>query len=377
MKTILVAIFSVLIWIVSLFQESGFGKSINIDEKAHWILIVISIIILIGKLVKNKDLSIRRSNFTIFLLILISFILFPYIFKKNTDGLGYLTAFLVCYIFSNLELNKSCIRIISFSYGILGIAFLAIYNYTTILKGWNSNSIAMIGFFSYAIFYIGFMQDKKLLSRLFILLVVVIYCSLLEVMNSRSSTIFTIISVLFVFNLFKPKKWFEKNKIVIVLLLVPLIIALIVCIVSNTELADSLNSWSRTNFRKPFFNGRDEIWQYGLKQLEKNALFGSGVLGNGWHNSAITCLTAYGIIGYVAWIALFKKIIDKGKGYFSDDYVCASLTAFFFIYCQQSLELGLIGTIPNFIPYLALGIMLGRIKYLKEQNNEIIVEQQR
>lgn len=369
MKSIIIACFSTLLWIVSLSQDSGIGASINIAEKARWMLIIISIVILMGKLIKYKDLKIKISNFVILALIVVSFILAPYIFKKNTDGLGYLTAFLVCYIFSNLQLDEKCIGLISLVYGILGIAFLSVYNYTSILSGWNSNSIAMVGFFSYTIFYIGFMQNKKLLPRIFVMAVVLVYCVLLESSYSRSCMLFTVISVLFIMNILKPAKWFEK-KIVIVLLLIPLIVTFIVCIISNMEFYDELNRWSISNFSKPIFNGREEIWNYGFKVLEKNWFFGSGTLGNSWHNSAITCLTAYGIIGYVAWIVLFKKIADQGKGYFNDSYVCAALTAFFFIYLQQSVELGLIATKPNLIPYVALGIMLGRIKYLRENKEK-------
>ena len=367
MNGIFIIIFSILLWIVSLVQGSGLGNSINITNKFHILLFIILVPIILIIIRKSSKLNIRKHYLYLLIILFLSFIIIP-LLSKNTDGIGYLLAFLVCYLFSLVPLKHRNIKLIALFYGILGVFFLYIYNYTSILSGWNENTIAMIGFFSYAIFYIGFMDDKKKYRRIFTLVVVILYLYLLNITNSRSSTLFVGLSILFIFNLIRPQNFYEAGKYIYILFM-PLLIVIIVLIVSNTGYYERLNSWSIEQFKKPIFNGREALWQSGVDQLKQHLLFGTKKIGNGWHNSAITCLTAYGVIGYTAWIALFKNIIDRAKYYFNDSYVCAALTAFLFIYLQQSVELGLIATQPNLIPYVALGIMLGRVRYLKEKNN--------
>lgn len=365
MNAILITVFSILLWIISLVQGSGLGNSINITSKFHVLLFIILLPIILVIIRKDK-LYIKRNYLYILFILFLSFIVIP-LLSKNTDGIGYLSAFLVCYLFSLVPLKHKNIKLIALFNGILGILFLYIYNYTSILSGWNENSIAMIGFFSYAIFYIGFMDDRKKYRRIFTLVIVILYLYLLNITDSRSSSLFVALSILFIFNIIRPQNFYETGKYVY-LLFIPLLVVIIALIISNTSYYERLNLWSIKQFEKPIFNGRDALWESGIDQLKHHLLFGTKKIGNGWHNSAITCLTAYGIIGYTAWIALFKSIIDRAKHYFNDSYVCAALTAFLFIYLQQSVELGLIATQPNLIPYVALGIMLGRVRYLKEKN---------
>ena len=40
------------------------------------------------------------------------------------------------------------------------------------------------------------------------------------------------------------------------------------------------------------------------------------------------------------------------------------------MYIQQSVELGLVNENPNILPYIVLGIMLGRVKQLDEKEIE-------
>ncbi len=74
-----------------------------------------------------------------------------------------------------------------------------------------------------------------------------------------------------------------------------------------------LDLWSLQKFKKPIFNGRDEIWENGLNVLFNNLLFGRGNLEGNWHNCIITVLTAYGIIGSTLWVMAFQKNSFKRK----------------------------------------------------------------
>ena len=97
-------------------------------------------------------------------------------------------------------------------------------------------------------------------------------------------------------------------------------------------------------------------------------MLGSGQLQAGyWHNCAISCLMTYGIVGYTVWVKFLYKILASGKGFLKDSYVFGSAIAFCLILIQQSFELGLFAPNPNMIPYLILGILMGRIHYLKSR----------
>ena len=146
MNGIFIIIFSILLWIVSLVQGSGLGNSINITNKFHILLFIILVPIILITIRKSSKLNIRKNYLYLLIILFLSFIIIP-LLSKNTDGIGYLLAFLVCYLFSLVPLKHRNIKLIALFYGILGVFFLYIYNYTSILSGWNENTIAMIGFF--------------------------------------------------------------------------------------------------------------------------------------------------------------------------------------------------------------------------------------
>jgi hypothetical protein len=148
-------------------------------------------------------------------------------------------------------------------------------------------------------------------------------------------------------------------------------IALLVVGISKTEMAQKLDVWSYQQFNKPIFNGRDTIWEDGFQRLGNHILFGSGYLIEGyWHNSAIACLTAYGLIGFGLWVNSIYYMIEKARVWIKDYIIEGCIVAFLVLYVQQSVELGLFAPNPNLIPYIMLGMMLGRIGYLKNQGLE-------
>ena len=122
-----------------------------------------------------------------------------------------------------------------------------------------------------------------------------------------------------------------------------------------------------TEFGKSMFNGRDTTWLEGFQQMKEHPLFGTGYIDSGiWHNSAIACLTAYGVIGYVLWLRLFHMILGDAAPYTDDVCVIGSMSAFIVIFWQQSVELGFFAPNPNLLPYAVLGILLGRMKTVSD-----------
>ena len=53
--------------------------------------------------------------------------------------------------------------------------------------------------------------------------------------------------------------------------------------------------------------------------------------------------------------------------YISDEIVFGSMLAFLIIYLQQSVDLGFISDCPNLLPYMILGIGLGRVRLLQKK----------
>jgi len=81
-------------------------------------------------------------------------------------------------------------------------------------------------------------------------------------------------------------------------------------------------------------------------------------------------LVATGIVGFAFWIASFSNILNRARKYLSDYIVTGCFVGFIILYVQQSVELGFISGNPTLLGYILLGIMLGRVNYLRneEQN---------
>jgi hypothetical protein len=172
---------------------------------------------------------------------------------------------------------------------------------------------------------IPFFNKSSKLSKVILLAMLYIFCVLLGPTNSRSGILFLIVGALFAVNLIPRRLVYGSRLRRVFVLAVPLLIAILVSGFSGTALHTSLNVWSQTKFHKPIFNGRDEIWQYGFTILNNHLLFGAGSMDlYNWHNSAITCLTAFGVIGYILWICSFENIFGKAVEWL-DDFIYGAL----------------------------------------------------
>ena len=93
---------------------------------------------------------------------------------------------------------------------------------------------------------------------------------------------------------------------------------------------------------------------------------GTGYIDGGlWHNVAITVLTSFGVIGYFLWVSLFDRIMEKARSFGPDPVLAGCTVSFLTIMLQQSFELSMVSTQGSIIPYFLLGILLGRLRYLK------------
>lgn len=364
-NSILYMIIMSILWILNLFNGTGIGQTYQTTEKARVIILMVFIIMVIYEC-KSRHFWIDKKDFIVF-----GGMIFIIVIVSNVKGYGnmgfhYLYAFLLVYILSKIEVHFLAIRLTGIIYAIMGMGVLYIYDHGTIFSGWNGNSIGMIGLYSFLIFLISFYDVSDMKSKIIILSITAIYIRLIEPTDSRSSTIFAIFAALFALSILPRKFIIKTNRRYYWWLLIPLIIAIIAINISHSAYMVGLNLWSLENFQKPLFNGRDRLWENGFKILKENLFWGRGTFEGNWHNCIITILTSYGCIGGMFWVSSMQRILAKGRKWMKDVIVVGSIITFIMMYIQQSVELGLVEEKPNILPYIVLGIMLGRVKMLEK-----------
>ncbi|MBQ4120194.1 MAG: O-antigen ligase family protein [Clostridia bacterium] len=354
-----------ILWVVNLFNGTGLDAVYHVTDYAKIIIITLTAFSICSSFQTKGDIRIKRSDFNIYGGMLLVFVSSSIINGFGMQALDYLWVFCIIYLLSKIPINNTILLWTGLIYGFLGAVILYIYNFGNLLDGWNENSIAMLGMHSFLILIVPFFDRTSIRSKVMLLVTTALFSYLISPTNSRSGILFLIIATLFALNIL-PRNLLTNGKYRLVLLLfIPLIIVGVVCLIANSHFFDSLNNWSITKFHKPIFNGRDEIWLEGFEMLFKNLFIGCGnLITLNWHNSAIHCLTAYGIVGYSFWLASFHKLLYSAKEWFEDSVVCGCFISFLVLWIQQSVELGFISNSPSLLPYIILGLMLGRIWFL-------------
>lgn len=369
MSTILYTGGMVLLWAIALFNGTGLGMTYHTTEYAQILAVAVAIILFIWEGRFRQGWQVPRDFFLVLICMVGLFVIIPYLQGYKMVSLDYLWVFLVTYIVSCTRPSKTDLYMVSTAYAVLGLAILYIYGYMTALDGWNPNSIAMIGLFSFLVFTIPYYGVRNVRSMIMITLVGAAFVFLIWPTDSRSCSIAIVLHLLIVFRFIPFEKIFRKNWRIQLVLHIPLIVALFGCLLAATADMGALNAWSIDEFGKTLFSGRENTWKRALTTISNHLLFGTGYVDSGiYHNSAIACLVAYGIVGYGLWIALFEMMLKKTLPYWDDICVAGAISVFFVIFWQQSVELGMFAASPNIIPYAVLGVMLARVRSLQESN---------
>lgn len=349
----------ILIWIISFVEPSGWANVIHLTDKVNNLVLITAIAFFI--LSPSTRQNISR---VLFLFIILSFCVIPLITQNSWQGAEYLISFLTVYIVSQGKITHKVIYYSALAIAALGLGLLYIYSRGSLLSGWNDNSISMTGLFSFLYFSI-FLISKKGTNQFWVWNIIsLFYIVLLFSTDCRSGMLFAIISIIGIFYSNKVNHFLKKNWITLLVLNTPLIIAYIVIAISQSEYFRELDAWSLQEFNKYIFNGRDILWDYAFKFLESSGYLGTGKFLMNYHNSGVAAISVFGILGYISWIIYFNTNIKQLKSYLNDDIVFASLLSFILIFLQQSVDLGFIGPTPNLIPYMILGVGLGRIRTL-------------
>ena len=371
MNNIFAIIIMTLLWVVNIFNGTGLNEVYHVTDIAKYTVIVLAAATMLLSLGNKNKRQVEKKSIFVFTGVILVFFISAAARGYASECLGYIWVYMLIYLIGQLSISSKAFYIIGLIYGFLGAFVLVIYDYGSVLSGWNENAIAMIGMHSYLIFIIPFFKDSRTYTnKIIIIAATALFAFLLAPTQSRSGTLFLIIEAAFAMKLIKPKVLVRGSKKRFLVLLVPFIIAAVVSIISGTPMTEKLNTWSMDQFDKPIFNGRDELWLEGFRILKENFLLGTGNLSmENWHNSAIACLTAFGVVGFILWIMSFKTIIDESKTCFFDPFVAGSVISFMVLYMQQSVELGFITSSPSMLPYVLLGMMLARVNHLKKRES--------
>lgn len=357
----------VLLWAIALLNGTGLGAAYHTTEYARILALVVAFLLFLWNMRTRRGRIVSLECFlTVFFMALLFFAA-SYLQGYDKVGLECLWVFLITYILSQTRPSRNDLYMVGISYAALGMAILYIFNFMTALSGWNPNSIAMIGLFSFMVFTIPFYGIRDVKSMILISLVGAAYVFLIWPTGSRSCSIAIVLDLLIVFRVIPLEKMLKSKAFMRLALHVPLIVALFGCMLAATADMGALNSWSIDEFGKTLFSGRETTWKEAFTTISDRLLFGTGYVDVGiYHNSAVACLVAYGIVGYGLWTGLFAIIVKEALPWREDICIAGALSAFFVIFWQQSVELGMFAASPNLLPYAILGVLLARARTLKE-----------
>ncbi len=357
-------------WLLSLVKATGIDSTYRITDRARLVLLLITAAVILMESKANHGITVRKTDLFVFGGLAVVFLASGFLNGKGTQPLEYLYAFLVVFLISRIPLDESDFAHIGFFFGLAGFAVLYIYNQTTVLSGWNENSIAMIGFFSYLVFLIPLFNVQRRKMKALIVLTAIAFSYFIYFTLSRSCILFLGIALAFAIGLFDRKILYRGTGFIYVVLLIPLAVAVLIVLISSTQFLQKLDTWSIVQFGKAFLNGRDRLWIYGFRTFFKDPWLGCGNLNRAnWHNSAVHVLATYGVLGYYFWIQSFHTLLGKARTFFDDYLVQGCVCCFMVIYLQQSVELGIVSTAPDLIPYVILGMLFGRIQCIRNEEN--------
>lgn len=367
MANIFWAIIFGLLWGVNLVNGTGLNAVYDITGKLKLIVLVFACLKIVIE-AKNRTRMLEKNDFFCYggmtALFTVSGVLNGYGF----EAFDYLWVFILVYLLSDISINDRLLFYISAGYCAAGLFVLYVYNFQTVLDGWNENSIAMLALHSFLVFLIPFFGAKSLKNKALVVIITICCAKMLDITDSRSGMLFLFLGMLFALGVIQGTVVCGTRTRMVLFLLVPLIVAIVVVTLSHSDYFFALERWSLETFEKPIFNGRDSLWKKGFEDLLQKPLLGTGSsVTRNWHNSAVACLAGYGLLGYCVWLSAFERIFNKVSVYLEDSRIQGCIVCFMVLYAQQSVELGFISNSPSILPYVMLGLLLGRAKYLREE----------
>lgn len=361
-RQILFAALAGIVSLLSLLGGSGIGQAYNLYPMT---MLAVAALYAIGPIQRSVLTGqVRRRELFIFLGLVLIIGLWPMVKGYKTLGMEYGWLLLVPYVVGQLKMSQADVRAMGLVCGCFGAVVLIAQQYFGIFAGWNQNTIAMAGFLGCAVCFAAPWTSWG--GKIFNKILLVVMTLLTLQLDSRSCLTGLLALLVFSFGFLKPRFFAMKPWIRRLMLIIPAVISVGTVLFQNSSLFDDLNALSMEYFSKPIFNGRNSIWAIGWNTVIENPFLGNGALSNGyWHNCAMTVMTAFGLVGYSVWLLYFENIMAEAQQWADDQCLQGCIVSFLVIMLQQSFELGLVSTQGSILPYFIIGIILGRIKYLK------------
>ena len=370
MKRLTALFLAGLVFVFNIINMSGFGAAYHTEQYTRLLLLAFTAVLILFR--EKRAILLDRRIFLCVIGVAVTFGLSAVMSGTLQQAYAALTCFLLTYIFSKFRINDTAMRLIGWMLLIGAYSLLLIYEKTTWISGWNPNAIAMLSFFSFIVYMATAMFSPIWKERLAAIIVSIGYIALLLETDARSSAICALLSILIA--MFPAKsEWLPCSRgIRQVVLHEALLLVIAVVLLYKSPFFQGLDTWSLEIFGKPIFNGRETTWGLGIQIFLSHVLLGSGKLNiENWHNWALSLMTAYGLLGYLSWTGLVECLLEKSVPYLRDSMVLGCVTSFLLILLQQSVELGLIGyQNVHLIPYMLLGLMFGRIRYLRTRGDK-------
>ena len=362
-RQVLLAGLTVVISLLSLLAKSGIGNDLHIYTYVALVVGILFLAMPIGRTLSSGHA--RQREFFLTLALVLVFLVWPATQKNLEQGLEYIWLLAFAYVFGLLSLSQEDVRAVAFGAGVFAFTVVVSRVVLNMLAGWNNNDIAMTGFVGCAVFSAAPWRTwlQKIAHKVFL----VVMTLLMLALDSRSCVTGCLILSVFAFGLIKPRIFVKKTWLRRLVLVFPALIALGTVLFQNSPMFDKMNTWSMEYFNKPIFNGRNTLWEQGFENLIQSPVLGNGYINSGyWHNCAITILVGFGLVGYTVWVWYLENIMVDTERWREDKTLALCVVSFLSIMVQQSFELGLVSTSGSMLPYLILGIMLGRMRHLKE-----------
>lgn len=348
---------------------SSFGQTFLMEIGLSFIVALILLLIFIY--------NIKRIPVKILLiyLLLIAYSAILSIGKKNWD-FWTISIFTIAASFSTLklELKDSEWKSSFFITAIFSNIVLLLYDYRLFLVNWNPNTIAMFCVIGMMGYIISFTLERNIKKKFLIFIIMMISIYMLYMTDSRNAMLMYIIA--FISCLFA-KKIFRTKIILKIYTIFSLIasglVAMIVNVINNLEIMEKILVFSKEVFGKAtLFSNREIFWEECKYYIGNNWLFGTG---NSLyekmysHNMFYSAVYAYGLIGFIIYIAIIYQIIKFIYKYAKEDLVSITSSLIFLAIMYGQITENMLFTSDTnvFFAYIFLSIGLSRAINNKEK----------
>ena len=377
-KKILGSIMIAVFVMISYIGSTAFAMDNHLNEYVGWLLIASLLYAVL-----NPSFSREYNNiYIVFILFSVLCILSSLIFGDTMytfKMLGTVSIVISCSFFGQ---EKKVLKWHAIIYSVAALILMIDYMSGGMTAGWDTNEICIAGIFS--LFWWKIAMESKEKKRAFDYIVLIGFVAFMFYFSFAQSSKSAIISVI----MFVIIDWYigrekTKNKtkksdvMFFVFLFLPMIMTFIIIALSKSSYANDLNKWFIDVMDKPFFTGREKLWEdVYTSQMAENWIFGHGFnSGMNLHSVYVTMLYNYGIMGVILYFSLIVSVYYYIRNSLDDRIVRAAFIAYESVYILLMFEVRILNVNKiNVLPYILLAVAIGRTAYIKNNASAVDAE---